>query len=83
MASTEFHRQEDREKSKQVGAIAGLWPFVRPYNGIMALAMAALILTAAISLVLPIAVRQVVDGFNASAGAILVRYFFAALAMSG
>ena len=83
MASTEFHRQEDREKSKRVGAIAGLWPFVRPYKGIMALAFAALVLTAAISLVLPIAVRRVVDGFNASDGEILDSYFLAALGIAG
>ena len=83
MASTDFHRQEDREKSRQVGAIAGLRPFVRPYKGIMALAMAALVLTAAISLVLPIAVRRVVDGFNTSAGDILDSYFLAALGIAG
>ncbi|NKW71929.1 ATP-binding cassette domain-containing protein [Rhodobacteraceae bacterium R_SAG10] len=83
MAPTEFFRQEEREKSRQVRAMAGLWPFVRPYKGIMAMAMAALVLTAAISLILPIAVRQVVDGFNASNGEILDRYFLAALVIAG
>jgi ATP-binding cassette subfamily B protein len=83
MAPTEFFRQEEREKSRQVRAMAGLWPFVRPYKGIMAMAMAALVLTASISLILPIAVRQVVDGFNASNGEILDRYFLAALVIAG
>ena len=73
---------EDREKSKQVGAIAGLWPFVRPYKAMLAMALVALVLTAAISLILPIAVRQVVDGFDASNGEILDRYFRAALVIA-
>lgn len=83
MAHTEIQGQEEREKSKRIGAMSGLWPFVRPYKGIMSLALVALVLTAAISLILPIAVRQVVDGFNASEGAILDSYFTAALAVAG
>ena len=83
MAATDIQRVEEREKSKKIGAVSGLWPFVLPYKGIMALALAALVLTAAISLILPIAVRRVVDGFNASNGAILDSYFAAALAIAG
>ena len=45
----------------------------------MAAALVALVATAAISLILPIAVRRVVDGFQTSAVALLDSYFLAAL----
>ncbi|WP_417243287.1 ABC transporter transmembrane domain-containing protein [Celeribacter sp.] len=72
----------DREKSKRVGALAELWPFIRPYKFIMLGAMFALVLTACISLILPVAVRRVVDGFQASQGLLLDKYFGAALAIA-
>ena len=53
---------EQRASSRRVGALAALWPFIRPYRGMVALAGLALILTASVSLVLPLAVRRVVDG---------------------
>ncbi len=74
---------EDRPKSKRVGAVAGLWPFVRPYRLMVLLALAALVLTACVSLVLPIAVRRVVDGFDAGDAALLDKYFGAALMIAG
>jgi ATP-binding cassette, subfamily B, bacterial len=83
MAHTDIQGLEDRAKSKQIGAIAGLWPFVRPYKVILIAAVLALILTAGISLILPIAVRQVVDSFGSSNGAILDGYFMAALVVAG
>lgn len=46
------------------------------------LAALALVLTAAVSLVLPIAVRRVVDGFNANNAALLDQYFLAALVIA-
>lgn len=83
MASTGPENAEQREKSKQVGAIAGLWPFLKPYRGLMAMALVALAVTAGISLVLPIAVRRVVDGFQAADTGLLDKYFGAALAIAG
>ncbi|MFW2587948.1 ABC transporter transmembrane domain-containing protein [Sagittula sp. SSi028] len=73
---------DEREKSKNVGALRALWPFVRPYRGLMLAAIAALILTACTSLVLPMAVRRVVDNFNGTDGAMLDRYFGAALGVA-
>ena len=73
---------EDRPKSKQVGALRGLFPFVWPYRGMAGLALLALILTAGISLVLPLAVRRVVDGFNSAQVQLLDKYFGAALAIA-
>ena len=73
---------EDRPKSKEVGALRGLLPFIAPYRGMAAMAALALILTASVSLILPLAVRQVVDGFGAKNAAELDRYFGAALAIA-
>lgn len=71
---------EDRPTSKKVSALAALWPFIRPYRGLALTAIIALILTAGISLILPLAVRRVVDGFDDGAG-LLDEYFGAALAI--
>ena len=73
---------EEREKSKRVGALRELWPFVAPYRWLMAAALVALVLTAGISLVLPIAVRQVVDGFSSATIDIIDGYFLLALAVA-
>ena len=61
---------EEREKSKRVGALRELWPFMRPYKLMLSAALVALVFTAGISLILPIAVRRVVDGFETSATAL-------------
>lgn len=73
---------EERAPSKKVGALAGLGPFLAPYRQITTFALLALVLTAAISLVLPLAVRRVVDGFNAGDAALLDQYFAAALGIA-
>ncbi|MCR9150201.1 MAG: ABC transporter transmembrane domain-containing protein [Rhodobacteraceae bacterium] len=69
---------DERAKSRRIGALAGLLPFLRPYRLLVAGAIAALVATATVSLILPIAVRRVVDGFNEGAG-LLDQYFTAAL----
>jgi ATP-binding cassette, subfamily B, bacterial len=46
------------------------------------MAIAALVLTACVSLILPLAVRRVVDGFNADQTALLDQYFAAALGIA-
>ena len=72
---------QTRAKSKQVGALRGLVPFIRPYRGMVVLAAVALVATASVSLVLPLTVRQVVDGFGADV-ALLDRYFGYALVIA-
>ena len=69
---------EDRPKTKKIGALKGLAPFVAPYKGYAVAALLALIATATISLILPLAVRRVIDGFQQGA-ALLDKYFAAAL----
>jgi len=83
MARAPMTSDEDRAKSKRVGALRELWPFLSPYKGMVALAGLALVLTASVSLMLPLAVRRVVDNFNAEDGAILDLYFTAAMAIAG
>ena len=72
----------DRAASKQVGALRGLAPFLAPYRKLIFGALAALTLTAGVSLMLPLAVRRVVDNFNSDAAGLLNQYFGAALAIA-
>ena len=74
--------QSDRAASRQVGALRGLAPFLAPYRGLIFGALAALTLTAGVSLMLPLAVRRVVDNFNSDAAGLLNQYFGAALAIA-
>ena len=73
---------EERERSKRVGALVELLPFMAPYRGIAIGAIASLVLTAGVSLVLPLAVRRVVDGFQAERATLLDEYFLAALGIA-
>jgi ATP-binding cassette subfamily B protein len=74
---------EERAKSRKIGGLEALWPFVRPYGGLVAAALLALVLTAIVSLTLPLAVRRVVDNFRSENGELLDQYFLAALAIAG
>lgn len=74
--------RQEREASGNVGALSALWPFLKPYKLLVLGAILALILTASVSLILPMAVRRVVDNFGAADGAILDLYFTAALGIA-
>ncbi|QJD17326.1 ABC transporter transmembrane domain-containing protein [Paracoccus sanguinis] len=71
----------DRPATKRIGALAALWPFVRPYRLLLAGALLALMVTAGVSLVLPVAVRRIVDGFDEGAR-LLDQYFLAAIGIA-
>jgi ATP-binding cassette subfamily B protein len=73
---------EDRAKSRRIGSLRALLPFMAPYSAMIAAAIAALVLTAIVSLTLPLAVRRVVDGFNSETAALLDQYFLAALGIA-
>ena len=73
---------EEREKSRKVGSLRGLLPFLKPYRLLMVLAGIALITTASLSLILPLAVRRVVDGFSANKAAQMDQYFGAAIGIA-
>jgi len=70
---------DERAASRRIGALRGLAPFVLQYRGLLALSVVALVFTAAVSLVLPIAVRRVVDGFQTGTTQLLDQYFLGAI----
>ncbi|MFT6675207.1 MAG: ATP-binding cassette subfamily B protein [Sulfitobacter sp.] len=69
----------EREKSRKLGALRALVPFMWPYRTLVIAAICALAVTAVISLTLPLAVRRVIDNFGVSQPELLDQYFFAAL----
>ena len=60
-----------------------LLPFMLPYRWLMMGAIFALIVTAFVSLTLPLAVRRVIDNFGTNDPGLLDQYFMAALAITG
>ncbi|MCE6952030.1 ATP-binding cassette domain-containing protein [Cereibacter sphaeroides] len=79
MARKPTTQLEDRPTSKRMGALRGLVPFLAPYRKLTFGALGALVLTAVISLILPVTVRRIVDGFMENNAALLDEYFAAAL----
>ena len=65
----------DREKSARIGPLRGLEPFIRPYRYSVIGVIIALILAAALTLSLPLALRRVIDGFGASDYELIDQYF--------
>ena len=74
--------ETERSKSKKLSALQGLLPFLLPYKALMGAAFLALILTAGVSLTLPLAVRRVVDNFGIPDDSTLDKYFAAALGIA-
>lgn len=75
--------KDEREKSQNIAPLRGLYPFLRPYKWLIVWAIVALVFTAVVSLVLPMAVRQVVDGFSMEALATMDAYFVATIVIMG
>ncbi len=74
--------EAERAKSKEIGTLRRLWPFLAPYKLLVLLAGFALTLTACVSLILPLAVRRVVDNFEIADTSLLDQYFGAALGIA-
>ncbi|WP_027259526.1 ABC transporter transmembrane domain-containing protein [Leisingera aquimarina] len=74
--------EQEREGSRKIGVLSALWPFMRPYRLLMLAATCALVMTAGLSLTLPLAVRRVVDNFRISDSELLNLYFGAALGIA-
>ncbi|MSP94053.1 MAG: ATP-binding cassette domain-containing protein [Alphaproteobacteria bacterium] len=81
----ELYRQADRRApSKALSPLRALMPFLAPYRGMIVAAGFALVAAAAAALVLPAAVRGVIDhGFSAEDAANIGRYFLALIAVAG
>ena len=74
--------EEERAASRNIAGLEALWPFVKPYRRLVVLACMALVLTAMVSLALPLAVRRVVDNFRGQDAELLDKYFLAALGIA-
>ncbi|NDR57961.1 ABC transporter transmembrane domain-containing protein [Aliiruegeria sabulilitoris] len=82
MARNGPESEHQRASSKKVGSLRALFPFFAPYQRYVLLAGIALVITASVSLLLPIAARRVVDGFEDGALALLDGYFLAAIGIA-
>ena len=76
------NRPKERQPSKKLGALSGLLPFLFPYKGLIVASGLALIITAGLSLILPLAVRRVIDTFENGNESILDLYFAAILVVA-
>ncbi len=74
--------REVRAPSRAIGPLRGLMPFLRPYRVMVWGALAALTVTAMLSLSLPLAVRRVVDNFFGELLELVDAYFLAALGIA-
>jgi len=82
MANQIEENPQDREKSATIGPIRGLFPYILPYRFLVVMAGFALVLTAGLSLALPLAVRRVVDSFSSGSTELLDKYFGAAVGVA-
>lgn len=80
---------EDRAQStippsrRKLQPLRGLLPFMRPYARVVAIALVALLIAAAATLALPVAMRYVIDqGFSADSADAINRYFVVLFALA-
>ncbi|MFN3613928.1 MAG: ABC transporter transmembrane domain-containing protein [Rubrimonas sp.] len=75
---------EERAKARSVRPLRALWPFIAPHRRVLIGALAMLVLAAAFTLMLPLALRRVIDlGFVAEAADQVDQYFAALVAVAG
>src|SRR5512134_1687086 len=71
----------DRPKSRSLKPLRALLPLLRPYRGVLVLALVALLVAAAAMLALPVALRYLIDeGLSSRSTETINRYFVAFLA---
>ena len=73
---------EDRPSSKKIGVLRALIPYFVPYKFLVILALLALVITATVSLTLPVAARSVIDGFSDGNYTLLNQYFSVAVGIA-
>jgi ATP-binding cassette, subfamily B, bacterial len=67
----------DRPKAKSLHPLRELWPFLRPYKGVLAAAMLFLLLASAAQLAIPYSARNLIDeGLATQSLQKIDRYFF-------
>jgi ATP-binding cassette subfamily B protein len=71
----------DRPRARSLGPLRALLPYLRPYRGVLALALLALLVAAAAMLALPVAFRHLIDqGLSSRSTDTINQYFVAFLA---
>ncbi|MFT3809547.1 MAG: ABC transporter transmembrane domain-containing protein [Micropepsaceae bacterium] len=72
-----------RPRSRDIGSLRALLPFLRPYRVRVVFALIALLLAAVATLVLPLAVRGMIDhGFSREHASVIDNYFFALIGVA-
>ncbi len=72
------HSDPQRQRSRNLGSLRRLLPFLRPYRLRIGLALFALIVAASATLTMPVAIRQVIDqGLSSEHVASINQYFLA------
>jgi ATP-binding cassette, subfamily B, bacterial len=69
---------EDRPKASSLKPLRALWPYLKPYLRMLALAMGALLIASSAMLVLPLAFRDVIDKGMAVSDRATIDLYFAA-----
>jgi ATP-binding cassette subfamily B protein len=73
-----------RPKGRDVSQLRALWPYLAPHKTLLTLSLLMLLLAAVFTLVLPIAVRRVIDlGFDPEKADKIDRYFIAMIVVAG
>ena len=73
-----------RPKGRRLRPLLGLLPFLSPYRAVVVAAFCALVASTAVMLVIPLAVRQVIDqGFSRSSAEAVDRYFVVLIGVAG
>ena len=79
MSASFEHETRHRPKGRNLRPLARLVPFLWRYRGRMAVALVALLVAAAATLVVPVAARRVIDNGFTAANATLVDQYFAVM----
>jgi len=78
VTATAMEESSERPKGKSLRPLRALAPYIRPYLGTLCLALAALVLASGAQLVIPVAIRYLIDaGLLADSAASIDRYFLA------
>jgi ATP-binding cassette subfamily B protein len=74
----------ERAKARTVRPLRALWPFLRPHRRLLTLSLTMLGLAAVFTLILPLAVRRVIDlGFDPEKADKIDQYFIAMIVVAG
>ncbi|SDW20312.1 ATP-binding cassette, subfamily B [Albimonas donghaensis] len=80
---TWIENELERPRARSLGALRHIPGLIAPYRGLAFGAMAMLLVTTVLNLVLPVAAGRVVDGFSEENLALMDAYFLAAFAIAG